>query len=689
MLLQILKLEIVSFLLIILLTALPSLNSQAAECGECHMQQVSDWQQSQHALSMALATTDSVLGNFNQTYRSEDVEAVFFLDSDIYKVRLTEQGKEQVWVIKYVFGNYPLQQYLIETGNGRLQALNIAWDSRSKEDGGQNWFRLDQPDHQDPGQPLHWKGIYQNWNTMCADCHSTELSKGYSLKDNQFSTHFKTVNVSCAACHENADTHALAARSGKSVAAGQNLKSDGAWLTGNLSTPPVHTGAVSSPEQTEMCGRCHSLRTRLDPTKSGKINDQYSLNRLFSPLYFEDGRVKEEVFILGSFLQSKMHNAGVVCSNCHNPHSAKLKIEGNALCGQCHALESFDRPEHHQHMSNSEGSQCVNCHMPTRTYMQIDQRREHNFTTPNPFVAAQAGSPDPCLACHKDKDNIWSRDQVGRLWPTQKKHSDWFDIQRAPIAAMREFIENREQPSIYRATLLEQQAASLAFNNPETILAQLSSPSALIRESSWKAAVNIPKNKLDNYVTKGLSDKHLSVRLAAYETLLIKQALPADFTSVKQEYIAYLEQIADRPAGRTMLARYKILTDNTASSAGEDLAFALDQDPQYLPAVFMLTELLRNQKRFSEAVTLLTKTLELIPQDANLLHLRGLTQLQLKQINPALTDLRAAYKLAPENISFGYRLAQALKYTHHLSEAEQVIQQLKDRFPQHPAINSL
>jgi hypothetical protein len=45
-------------------------------------------------------------------------------------------GKLGVFEVKYTFGVYPLQQYLIEFPDGRLQVLSIAWDSRPKGKGG-------------------------------------------------------------------------------------------------------------------------------------------------------------------------------------------------------------------------------------------------------------------------------------------------------------------------------------------------------------------------------------------------------------------------------------------------------------------------------------------------------------------------------------------------------------------------
>ena len=113
-------------------------------CAGCHAEQQKAWQGSHHDLAMQHATPNAVLGNFNQAdFIYNNVKTTLYRDQDQFKVR-TEgpDGKLQDYTIKYTFGVDPLQQYLIELEDGRVQALGIAWDTRSKEEGGQRWFHL-------------------------------------------------------------------------------------------------------------------------------------------------------------------------------------------------------------------------------------------------------------------------------------------------------------------------------------------------------------------------------------------------------------------------------------------------------------------------------------------------------------------------------------------------------------------
>ena len=48
-----------------------------------------------------------------------------------------ENGEYRDYEIKYTFGYHPLQQYMTELENGKIQALRLAWDVPEKK-----WFHL-------------------------------------------------------------------------------------------------------------------------------------------------------------------------------------------------------------------------------------------------------------------------------------------------------------------------------------------------------------------------------------------------------------------------------------------------------------------------------------------------------------------------------------------------------------------
>lgn len=658
-------------------------------CQECHESEVAQWEKSNHAVAMAEATTGNIKGDFSgEHYRSDELRVEFDEQDGRPVIRMVnESGVMVSYPVAYTFGSYPLQQYLLETENGRLQAFDIAWDARPEKDGGQRWFQLGQSSADHPGDPFHWTGIYQNWNSQCADCHSTGLTRNYSPESDSYSTTSDHISVGCSACHQDAEAHAQQQRSGESLGAGVELSAMGAWLLGRKGKPPRHVGETSSPDQVPTCGKCHSLRTRLNDDSSRSVHDDYRLSLLHEPLYFPDGQVREEVFVMGSFEQSRMFQKGVVCSNCHNPHSNELVAEGNAVCTQCHAAADFETEAHHHHPPASSGAQCVNCHMPERTFMKIDKRRDHSFMVPRPDIAKESGSPDVCLGCHSDKTPDWSEATVQEWAPDITRRPHWFRQQQGNLTDIAGFIRNQNEPAIRRATLLSRHSTDIARNYPEVVLEQMALDNPLLRAVAAEVARE-GGARLIAAVRDLLDDSALSVRLAAIETLILSGHTGDLPEEVWVEYEEYLAMQSDLPAGRANRARFFLATDRVYN-AEKDLRNALEKDPGYAPAALLLTNILRSGGRAREAVDVIDGVLRSDPDQAQLIHVRGLSWIGIGDSDKALNDLKRAAELAPGEWLYGYRYAVALYRFGNVPEARKVTQQLITRFPGIPEIQVL
>src|SRR5258708_1442480 len=263
---------------------------------------------------------------------------------------------------------------------GSLEALGIAGDSRPSERGGQRWFSLYPEQKIVYRDSRHWTGIDQNWNYMCADCQSTNLRKNYDARTRTFSTAYAQIHAPCEACHGPGANHGAWARkprdwqkleSGERLTIALDERKGVAWPidpgTGNAHRRP----ARQSEREIEMCARCHARRGEIheDHVHGQPVGDDYRVALLDEDHYFPDGQIKEEDYEYGSFIQSRMFHAGVTCSDCHEPHSLKLRTAGNAVCMKCHSAQKYDSQKHHFHKNGSAGAQCVECHMPTRTYM--------------------------------------------------------------------------------------------------------------------------------------------------------------------------------------------------------------------------------------------------------------------------------------------------------------------------------
>jgi len=325
-------------------------------CAECHPQQNTQWAGSHHDLAMQPANAETVLGDFdNATLTQYGVTSSFFRKENRFIVR-TEGGDGELhdYEIKYTFGVDPLQQYLIEFPGGRLQALSIAWDARPEAQGGQRWFHLHPDEKIAHDDELHWSKPSQNWNSMCAECHSTNLQKNYNPAQKRFDTGWSEIDVSCEACHGAGADHLAWARkepgwerleSNMGLALLLDERKNVSWVVNPETGKVIRSKPRSGEKEIEMCARCHARRSPISGVyvHGERLADHYRPRLLDEGLYFADGQIDDEVYVYGSFLQSKMYQVGVTCSDCHDPHRAVLKTPGNSVCLQCHQADRYDQ----------------------------------------------------------------------------------------------------------------------------------------------------------------------------------------------------------------------------------------------------------------------------------------------------------------------------------------------------------
>jgi len=373
-------------------------------CIDCHQDYYDEWKGSHHDLAMDRATPDTVLGDFNNAEIEQfGIKSRLFHQDDKYMVH-TEgpDGNMADFEVKYVFGVTPLQQYMVEFDRpadmpdneiARLQVLRISWDTERKK-----WFYLLPPDVDEklaPDDDLHWTGIAQRWNNMCADCHSTNLQKNFDVKTKTYHTTFSEIDVGCEACHGPSSLHVELAES-KSLFWDRKL---GFGLTGlkEDARTQIHT-----------CAPCHSRRRLVSPDfRPGEdYYDHYGNELLQRETYHADGQILDEVYVYSSFIQSKMYHKGIRCTDCHNPHTARLKYKDNAVCTTCHQHPAgkYDGPAHHHHDPDSTGAACAECHIPQTTYMAVDPRRDHSLRIPQPELSVELSTPNACTRCHLQKE---------------------------------------------------------------------------------------------------------------------------------------------------------------------------------------------------------------------------------------------------------------------------------------------
>ena len=108
-------------------------------CLDCHAEEDALWVGSDHERAMAVAGEEMVLGEFDgRQIEHFGVRSRMFRHGEKFLVHTDDrQGKMRDFEVKYTFGVRPLQQYLVEFPDGRVQCLRLAWDTEERR-----WFHL-------------------------------------------------------------------------------------------------------------------------------------------------------------------------------------------------------------------------------------------------------------------------------------------------------------------------------------------------------------------------------------------------------------------------------------------------------------------------------------------------------------------------------------------------------------------
>ncbi len=668
-------------------------------CASCHEAEHARWEGSHHDLAMQQATPETVLGDFDGAevrYYGETVR--FTRDAARFSIdALGPDGARRRFYVRYAFGVDPMQQYLVETEPGRLQAFPVAWDTRPKSEGGQRWFHLQPDEYIEPGDPLHWTGPSFNWNHACADCHSTAVKKNYDRATKRFSTQYFEIDVGCEACHGPGSRHVERAESGEQARAegpgfDRRLPSnaDRAWSF--VDGHPIAVLKDAPPnDQLQTCAPCHARRSDLGGDAGG-FHDRYRLAALDSYLYFDDGQIRDEVYVYGSFLQSKMHAAGVVCGDCHDSHSNALHAEGNALCGRCHSAEVFDGPQHHFHPQDASGSLCTDCHMPKRAYMVHDLRGDHRFGLPRPALSAEVGAPDACTGCHRDRTAKWAERQIDKRFEQRSPHgfAEAFHAARLERpggqAALLELVVAGKAPDIVRATALLELGDVESRATPALAMRAVHDRSPLVRRAAASSARELPLEQRVEIVRPLLRDPERSVRIEAVGALLGADARSwsaADRDALKKatsEYLASRSFNADRGEGLVDLAHVAALSGDLRH-AEENLREAIDLDPTFTAAYVNLADLYRASQRDEEAESVLRAGLKKAADPAAVDFALGLTLVRLRRHEEALSHLERAARLRPEVVRFSYVCAVAQFDLGRRDASLRTLEAIRRRYP--------
>lgn len=646
----------------------------SASCQECHAEEYEQWQDSHHGRAERLvdAKTDGAAFEVHRFRHGTQETSVRMTNGQFQIITTGLHGTQEVFQVDRVLAESPLRQMLISFPGGRWQATEAAYDPRSNE-----WFNVYGNEDRQPGEWGHWTGRGMNWNAMCAACHNTRVRKNYDIATDSFRTAMVERGVGCESCHG-------------------PMKAHNEWQLANknkgLKDPTVKR--LSRDEMFHTCAGCHSRRGEItgDPKPGDSFFDHYLLSIVDeSDLFYPDGQVRDEDFEVAAFLGSKMFHKGVRCGDCHDFHTAKVRLPGNMLCLSCHGPGASNAPvinpvthSHHKVfgydasgvLTNNDlmayqpkliqetGGECVNCHMPQTVYMQRHWRHDHGFTIPDPLLTKQFGIPNACNRCHQDRDVDWALKHVEE-WYGEKMNRP--SRERAITVAQARNGENIARAALLQmlcsdeidywravaANLLERWVAEPEVAN--ALIEKLSDTNALVRQNAVQTLAALGDVRLPNVeaaLQGKLNDPSRNVRVAAAQALVANLNWESRAGS---ELRHMLNHNADQPGGQLQLA-VAALVRGEATNALTHLQTAKRWDPFSAGIRHELAIVLSRLGRTHEALTELQEAVRLDPRDAELRFKLALAHNELGNTAQVLVELEQAVKLEPRHARAWYNL---------------------------------
>jgi len=372
----------------------------------------------------------------------------------------------------------------------------------------------------------------------------------------------------------------------------------------------------------------------------------------------------------------------------------KVYARDNTLCYRCHLAEKFGARSHHFHDPDSTGASCIDCHMPTRTYMGVDVRRDHSYRIPRPALAAQLGVPNTCTACHTGKSVRWAADYVKKWYGTEA--ADTLHYARALHAGrtgrpdapdlLAQLAADRAVPTLVRGTALSMLGRYPGKNAEDAVGRGLLDGDPMIRLGAAQALSIFPHTERFSRARHLLGDDLLAIRIEATGALLEVPAtsLSADgrelLSKAILEYSSVQEFNADHPSAHMNLGNLSLWQGYHATAEAE-FRKAIKIEPTFMLAYVNLADLYRVTGEEAKGEQMLKEALEINSDFSDGHYALGLVLVRQKRVAEGLSHLKRASVLRPEEPRFAYAYAVGL---HSTGDAAGAVSVLEEALASHP-----
>ncbi len=633
-------------------------------CRPCHEDFYAKWATSFHGLAMQPYTLQ-----FAQSHLSSQPQPITnshgAYQADISPsagwVHIRSAQINTNYPIVHVMGGKNVYYFLTTLDRGRLQVLPVAYDVHQRI-----WFDTaasavrhfaDQAD-----AALDWRDRAYTFNTSCHGCHVSQLTANYQASDDSYRTTWAEPGVGCETCHGPAGKHVQAFSAAKTNVPPRDL--------GLISTK-----TLSVDQKNSLCASCHAKMVPLTPQfrPGDRFFDHFDLTALEHIDFYPDGRDLGENYTYTSWLMSPCVKSGQLdCLHCHTS-SGRHRFQGaeaNQACLPCHATLVQNPSAHSHHRAESQGTECVACHMPKTAFARMT-RSDHSMRSPAPAATLAFGSPNACNLCHTNQDAGWADHKVrewfprdfqkpileqGRLIAAARSH-DW---SRLPV--MLGCLTNSSHDAVFASSLIRLLRICNDPSIPPVFTTALKDPSPLVRASAAGSLTGHFTPPIIEALLNATSDDYRVVRIQAAGALagLSEQQVPEShrtaFLHATKEYIAMALARPDDSASHYNLGNYR-LERCEYEQAIASFEHAMRLRPDHAEALVNTSIALSALGRNHEAETMLQKALVIQPTNAAIHFNLGLLMAELGRTNPAREHLQAALEYDPRLAAAAYNLA--------------------------------